>query len=80
VRFISPHDPDAAIRVRARLVEQIKVTADFSKAGRIVPEFNQAQLRELIRNPYRIIYRLDEEAETIEVLRFWHAARGLPKI
>ncbi len=46
----------------------------------MVPEFRIETIRELIRSPYRIIYRIIEHKQIIEVLRFWHAARGVPKI
>jgi len=48
--------------------------------GRNVPEFNQPDLHELVVPPYRIIYRFKEEAELIEIIRVWHAARDTPKI
>ena len=36
--------------------------------------------REIIHRPYRIIYRVREEQKVIEILRVWHAARGIPRI
>jgi len=38
---------------------------DYPEKGRIVPKFNIASLRELIRNHYRVIYRLDTGAVSI---------------
>jgi plasmid stabilization system protein ParE len=32
-------------------------------------------IRRLVRNPYLIIYRLDETTRIVSVLRFWHRAR-----
>jgi plasmid stabilization system protein ParE len=29
---------------------------------------------------YRIIYRLRREEQRINIVRFWHAARGFPRI
>ena len=48
--------------------------------GRVVPEFNQQDLHEVIVSPYRIIYRLNEDARLIEIIRVWHAARDTPEI
>ena len=48
--------------------------------GRVVPEFNQQTLQEVIVSPYRIIYRLNDESKSIEVIRVWHAARDTPEI
>lgn len=43
--------------------------------GRIVPEFDQAYLRELIHPPFRIIYRRDLDMFT--VVRIWRNERQL---
>jgi plasmid stabilization system protein ParE len=78
--YIALDDPESAYRLRRQLIEQVKTLKDFPQLGRIVPEFKITAIRELIRNPYRIIYLLKEEGRVIEILRFWHAARGRPKI
>ena len=46
--------------------------------GRVVPEFGQQDLHEVLVAPYRIIYRLKDDL--IEVVRVWHAARDMPEI
>jgi plasmid stabilization system protein ParE len=48
--------------------------------GRMVPEFRRSELREVIVRSYRIIYRIQKDEECLEVVRFWHAARGFPHI
>jgi len=48
--------------------------------GRVVPEFNQKDLFEVIVSPYRIIYRLKGDSGLIEVIRVWHADRDTPEI
>jgi plasmid stabilization system protein ParE len=45
-----------------------------------VPEIDDPSIHELIRPPYRIIYRLLEREQQIHILRFWHAARGNPQL
>jgi plasmid stabilization system protein ParE len=54
--------------------------ADFPEIGRMVPEFRQPILREIICRSYRIIYRLRRDNQRIEIVRFWHGARGFPHI
>jgi toxin ParE1/3/4 len=77
-RYVARHDSEAAYRLRANLLKQVRMLSTFSQAGRMVPEFDNPAIRELIRKPYRIIYRIRENHQLIEVLRFWHAARGEP--
>lgn len=48
--------------------------------GRMVPEFRRPELREVIHASYRVIYRVQREGKAVEVVRFWHAARGFPHI
>lgn len=48
--------------------------------GRKVPEFHQENLREVVVSPYRIVYRITDDIELIEILRVWHAARDVPEI
>jgi len=43
--------------------------------GRIVPEFQQPFLRELIHRPSRIVYRRDPER--VRVVRVWRSERRL---
>jgi addiction module RelE/StbE family toxin len=46
--------------------------------GRIVPEFNNRFVRELIEGNYRIIYRIKNEMQ-VDILRVYHAARLLKR-
>lgn len=75
VLYVSPDRPEAAKRLASALVEKTKVLAHFPKSGRQVPEFDHPAIRELILNPYRIVYRIDESQKIVGVARFWHGAR-----
>ena len=46
--------------------------------GRIVPEFNDKFIRELIEGNYRIIYKMKNEMQ-VDILRIFHSARLLKK-
>jgi toxin ParE1/3/4 len=80
VRYISRRNPDAAARLGYELITRTEGAAQFPEIGRIVPEFNQPDLREVICRSYRIIYRLRREQKRIDIIRFWHGARGFPHI
>ena len=53
--------PEVGERLIGEIVASIEVLADHPDMGRIVPEFEQSFLRELIRPPFRIVYRRDPE-------------------
>ncbi len=80
VLYIAPDRPEAARRLGVALIEKTKVLGDHPLTGRIVPEFGDPTIRELILRPYRIVYRVDEKAKMIGVARYWHGARGEPEL
>jgi len=80
VRYIAQHNPDAAARLGFELITRAESLANFPELGRSVPEFHQADLREIICRSYRIIYRLHHRDQRIQIVRFWHGARGFPHI
>jgi len=65
------------VRQVFRLVGQL---VDFPESGRIVPEFDDPNIRELIRRPCRIVYRVKPQERIVEIVRIWHAARGIPEL
>ena len=78
VRYISFDSPDRAVAFGQFLVSNTKRLADFPQLGRVVPEFENSLIREIVVRSYRVVYRLDEKNQRIEVIRFWRAALGNP--
>ena len=62
------------------LISRTRLLARSPELGRVVPEFGDADIREIIVSSYRIVYRLNHSQRLVEVIRFWHAARGTPQI
>ena len=78
--YIADYNPIAArqfIRTILRTVEQLP---DFPESGRIVPEFQDPAIRELIKRPCRVVYRIQRDRSEVEIARVWHASRGVPEI
>ncbi|HEY4423353.1 MAG TPA: type II toxin-antitoxin system RelE/ParE family toxin [Pyrinomonadaceae bacterium] len=80
VRYISIDDPDQALRFGRFLIHHAKGLAQFPERGRVVPEFDDDSIRELIVKRYRIVYRLNHDERLVEVIRFWHAARDIVRL
>jgi toxin ParE1/3/4 len=80
VRYISYDSPDRAQRFGSFLIARAKELALFPRRGREVPELADPLIREIIVRSYRLIYRLDDARQRVEIVRFWHAARGAPEI
>jgi plasmid stabilization system protein ParE len=49
-------------------VNQTRILARFPQAGRMVPEFDDENMRELIVYSYRVIYRLEQGEVLIVVV------------
>ena len=63
--------PHIGERFVAEIVTRIEALRDHPEMGRIVPEFDQTFLRELIHPPFRIVYRRDPEHARI--VRVWRS-------
>jgi len=80
VGFIAQDNQEAGSRFGGKLIASVRHLAKFPRFGRVVPEQNDENIREIISKPYRIFYRVKDEIQVVEVIRFWHAARGEPEI
>jgi plasmid stabilization system protein ParE len=67
--------PEVGDRIVSEIVESIEALADHPDMGRIVPEFDQPFLRELIRPPFRIVYR--RAPRQVWIVRVWRSERLL---
>ena len=78
--FIAVDNPSAALKLGDLIFARVDSLKNFPELGRIVPERNQPDLREIIVRDYRIIYRVKKKEKCLEILRVWHGARGEPSI
>lgn len=67
--------PEAGAGTVAEILSQLEPLADLPDLGRVVPEFGHPLLRELVRPPFRIVYR--REPEAVRILRVWRSERLL---
>ena len=80
VRYISWDSPERAVTFGQFLVTSTKRLSEFTDMGRVVPEFDDQSIREIVVRSYRIIYRVDHSDCRIDIIRFWHGARGTLQI
>jgi len=73
--YISLDSSFYAVRFISKLISRVDQLIEFSESGRMVPEKNVHEIRELIEGNYRIFYRLQKEKITI--LRIHNAARRI---
>ena len=74
--FIAKDNPSAAERYVRRLRDRIAALREFPEAGHRIKK--RSNVRALVECPIIIVYTV--KRDRIQVLRFWHGARGRPKI
>lgn len=55
------------------IVEHIETLSNHPDIGRMVPEFNDEKIRELIHSPFRVVYL--RESKSIKIIRVWRSER-----
>jgi plasmid stabilization system protein ParE len=80
VYFVARNNPQRAKSFGHELIDHALTLGEMPERGRVVPEFFEPAIREIVHRPYRIIYEVYLEQNTVYVLRFWHGARGEPQI
>ena len=73
--YISQNSPQYAQRLVERLTHRSEQIAQFPLSGRIVPEFENKQIREVIEGSYRIIYYL--KLDQIDIIAVLHGSQQI---
>lgn len=73
--YISRDSKFYADRFIEKLISRVEQLENFPKSGRVVPEFDSIDIRELIEDNYRIIYQIS--SEIVSIVRVHHSARQL---
>ena len=67
-----PHVDD---RILGGVFERVERLREHPNMGRVVPEFRESFLRELVYPPFRIVYH--RSPKLIRVIRVWRSERQL---
>lgn len=74
--YIAQDSPRYAQEFGNNVLEKIEQLKDFPQSGRVVPEFLNEELRELVFGKYRVVYRIFS-SNLIVVLRIIHGSKLL---
>lgn len=72
--YISKHSKRYAENQVKRIKARTSVLKINPEVGRIVPEIDRVQIREIIEGNYRIVYRVIS-ADLVEILTVHHSSR-----
>lgn len=73
--YVEQGVPDVGIRLVTEIFQRVQTLHNHPDIGRVVPEFEQTFLRELIHPPFRIVYRCDPKR--LRIVRVWRSERLL---
>jgi toxin ParE1/3/4 len=76
--FIAKDSPAYALAVVRKLYLAVDQLKTFPESGRLVPERGDPELREIVRPPYRIVYR--HSGEVVEVLLVFRSSLPFPAV
>src|SRR5687768_13646945 len=74
--YISQDSPTIARNFISLIFDRIERLVKYAESGKVVREFNNDSIRELLLKKYRIIYQIISEEEVV-VLRIVHSSRLL---
>ena len=75
-RHIAGDSPFYARRMVDKITRRSRQIGAFPQSGRMVPEYQDMDVREVVEPPYRIVNRVT--ADRVDVLAVFHGARLLP--
>jgi len=75
--YIALDSPFYAQQFISRLAARVEALPDFPQSGRLVPEAERDDIREIIYQGYRAIYLLREAQQEIVLIAVVHSSRDL---
>jgi len=75
--YVSQDNPRAARKLINSFYDSINNLSDYPLLGRVVPEYSEDSIRELIVDQYRIVYKFNEQKKEIYIITFYHSKRLL---
>ena len=74
--YIARDSRQYALRTVDRITRRSIQIGEYPGSGRVVPEYESPDVRELIEPPFRIIYRIGRDR--VDILAVIHGAQRLP--
>lgn len=75
ISFISKDSELYAVNFASKIISAVETLRVFPEIGRIVPEYADPKIREIIYRNYRIVYQIEERA--VEIITVSHGSKQL---
>lgn len=76
--YIARDSPNYAAALVREVREAARSLSRLAERGRMVPEFRESAIRQLLVGNYRLIYQVSKD--TVDILALVHGARDLPAL
>jgi toxin ParE1/3/4 len=78
VAYITQDNPITAERLGDESTAEADSLSNYPYRRGLVRR--RQNVRQLVHGSYLIVYRIFESSRLIEILRFWHGAKGVPRL
>ena len=76
IDYIALDRPQTSLDWLEGLVKRVALLEDLPEQGRVVPEWHESSVREVLHEPYRVIYEVVEDR--LEIIAMSHFRQELP--
>ncbi len=73
--YIAKDSVRYAQMVVGKLFSRTEILKTNPQLGRMVPEFANSTIRELIEGSYRIVYQMDSSQDTVQIITVHHSKK-----
>ena len=70
--YIALDKPSDAVKSAEKIFNSVKRLAEFPDTGRIVPEINRNEIREIVQGNYRVIYKVKPKEILVLTVKNYH--------
>ena len=67
--YIALDKPEVAVNWADKIFNSVELLSEHPESGRIVPEINRIEIRELVQGSYRVIYKVKPKQILILVVK-----------
>jgi toxin ParE1/3/4 len=77
-QYLSEYSPSYASRFVVEITKRAELLRSFPEMGRVLPEIDEPEVRELIYQHYRIVYHIVSESR-VDIITIQHSSRDIKR-
>ncbi len=77
-QYLSEYSPSYASRFVVEITKRAELLRSFPEMGRVLPEIDETEVRELIYQHYRMVYHIISEIH-VDIITIKHSSRDIKR-